>query len=341
MATRRKKLARRAPPDRAQRIRRLVQAGFLLLNVAIGVQFWLWVRGMESGGAAPAVARPPGVEGWLPIAGLMNLKAFVLTGEIPRVHAAGMFLLVTFLATAFLVRKAFCAWLCPVGTLSESLAWVGRGLLGRTFLPPRWLDVPLRGLKYLLLGFFVWAVGRMTPEAIRAFVESPYGLVADVKMLDFFRHLTLTSAVVLTVLVLTSMVVTHAWCRYLCPYGALLGLAALASPLSIRRHPDPCIDCGRCARACPAGLPVDRKLEILSAECTACLQCVSACPAAGALELSALGRRRVPAWAVAAALVALLVGVTGLARAMGWWDRAPSEERLRELIPMSRSIGHA
>lgn len=318
-----------------------MQVAFALLNVAIGVQFWLWVRHFEAGmPGPPPVARPPGVEGWLPIAGLMGLKSFLLTGRLPQVHAAGMFLLVAFLAMAFLVRKAFCSWVCPVGAASDWLAWVGRGMFGRTFLPPRAVDVPLRALKYVLLAFFLYAVGSMGAEAIAAFLASPYGLVADVKMLNLFRMLSLTSAVVLAVLVVASFFVHHAWCRYLCPYGALLGLVAMASPVRIRRTPSACIDCGKCTRACPARLPVDRKLEILSPECSACLSCVAACPAAGALELAAPAPRRLPAWAVAAAVVVLLVGLTGFARALGVWGDGIPEATYRHLVPQAQMLGH-
>jgi hypothetical protein len=54
---------------------------------------------------------------------------------------------------------------------------------------PKWLDIPLRGLKYLLLGFFVFVIGAMSAEAIHGFVPSPYGLIADVKILSFFREI--------------------------------------------------------------------------------------------------------------------------------------------------------
>jgi hypothetical protein len=180
-------------PDRTQRWRRAFQAAFLLLNVAIGVQFWFFVRFFESDGEGIYLPRPPGIEGWLPIAALMNLKAAVLTGELPRRFPAGPFLLVALLAITFLFRKAFCSWLCPVGTLSEGLWKLGRRLFRRTFELPRWADLPLRTLKYVLLGFFVWAVAKMSVEAIRAFLASPYGLVADVKMLNFFRHMGTTA----------------------------------------------------------------------------------------------------------------------------------------------------
>src|SRR3989442_12428093 len=55
---------------------------------------------------------------------------------------------------------------------------------GRNFRLPRWLDIPLRGLKYLLLGLFLYAVASMSVDGIRAFLDGPYGLVADVKMLN-------------------------------------------------------------------------------------------------------------------------------------------------------------
>src|SRR5437016_7140901 len=69
-----KKLIRRAGPDYSQPLRRGYQFAFLLLNVWLGGQFYLWVRHFETGGQSAYVSRPAGVEGWLPIAGMMNLK---------------------------------------------------------------------------------------------------------------------------------------------------------------------------------------------------------------------------------------------------------------------------
>lgn len=57
-------------------------------------------------GAATTVAEPPaGIEGWLPIAGPMNLKYFLVTGHVPAMHPAAMFLLIMFLTMSFLLRK--------------------------------------------------------------------------------------------------------------------------------------------------------------------------------------------------------------------------------------------
>ena len=336
----RKKLGKRALREHSQMLRRAVQFTFLLLNVWIGIQFYLFVRYFETGGASIHVGRPPGVEGWLPIASLMNLKVLLLTGSLPRIHPAGTLLLISFLALSLIFRKSFCGWLCPVGTISEYLGRLGRKLFKRNFRLPRWLDIPLRGIKYLLMGLFVYVVASMSVAAIRQFLESSYGIVDDVKMLNLFRELSLTGITILGVLLLGSIVVQNFWCRYLCPYGALMGLVSLASPLRIRRNASQCIDCAKCARACPSALPVDRLVTIQSAECIGCMQCVASCPAEGALALALPRRKRVPAWAVAAGVSALFLGTYCYGVWSGHWNTDLSESVYFQLIPHADEFGH-
>ena len=339
-AVQKKKLLRRRVKDHSQALRLALQAAFLLLNAVIGVKFFLFVRYFESGGGTARIPRPPGVDGWLPIGGMMNLKYFLFTGEFPRVHPAAMFLLVAFLLISILFRKAFCGWLCPVGTFIEGLWKLGRKFLKTNWRLPRWLDIPLRGLKYVLLALFVYAVAGMSIEGIRAFLGSPYGVVADVEMLNFFRFMGATAAITLGVLILLSMLIKNFWCRYLCPYGALLGLGALASPSRIRRTPDRCIDCAKCAVACPALLPVDKLITIKSAECTACMECVAACPAEGALQMSLPGRRKLPAWGLAAGVAAIFLGVVLLARLNGAWQTDVPDAVYFQLVPRAMEFIH-
>ena len=335
-----KKLWKRAPKEHSQSLRHAMQMAFLALNVWIGIQFYLFVRHYESGGRSLLVARPPGVEGWLPIASLMNLKVLLATGRIPTLHPAGMFLLIAFLAMSWIFRKSFCGWLCPVGTASEYLWRLGRKIFRRSFRLPRRADIALRSLKYILLALFLYAVGSMSVPAIHAFLEGPYGIVDDVKMLNFFRLVGLTGGVVMAMLILTSVFVQNFWCRYLCPYGALMGLVSLASPLRIRRNASLCIDCGKCAKACPSALPMDRLITIKSAECTGCMQCVAACPAADALFLSAPRRRHVPGWVVAAGVATLFLGVCGWAQWSGnWYTNLPSRIYF-ELVPHANEFSH-
>jgi polyferredoxin len=343
----RKKLIRRSETDRSQLYRRSFQGAFLLLNLWLGAKFYFWVRQYEAGFLDANLRRPAGVEGWLPIAGLMNLKYWLLSGRIPTVHPAALFLLLTFLAMAFLFRKAFCSWLCPVGTISEYLWRAGKKIFKRNFHLPRWLDLPLRGLKYFLLGFFLWAISTMSVVGIRDFMFSPYGLIADVKMLNFFRHIGETGLIVLGIFAGASIFVPNFWCRFFCPYGALLGLTSWLSPTRIRRNTQTCIDCAKCATACPSALPVDKLVEIRSVECTGCLECVAVCPAQDALAMSLPKilaakpqRATIPAWAMAAGIAVLFLGVTGFAKATGHWESAIPTRVYERLVPNAGQAAH-
>jgi len=354
-----KKLARRLSPDRSQQTRRAVQFAFLALNVFLGVQFVFWVRYFESHGATTYVSRPAGVDGWLPIAGLINLRYFLATHHIPEIHPAAFVLFGVFLVASMLLKKAFCSWLCPVGTMSEYLWKFGHKVFRRNLDVPRWLDIVLRSLKYLLLAFFLFIVFTMPVDSLLGFLMSPFGILADVKMLNFFRYLGTIGLAVIMVLVALSVVIQNFWCRYLCPYGALMGIVSALSPIKIRRDAEACIDCGKCNKACPSHLPVDQLVQIRSVECTACMECVAACPAENALQFSLIPREPVPAatsgpetiaarwknralkpWSVAAMLALIFFGLIGAARITGHWQTSISHDIYMELVPNANNFEH-
>ncbi len=304
------------------------------------MRFYQWVRWAETAGQTPAVERPAGVEGWLPIAGLMQLKYVIASHQWPAIHPAGLFLFTAFLLMSILLRKAFCGWLCPVGTVSEYLWKLGHYTFRRNFTLPRRLDVVLRGTKYLLLGFFAYAVTTMSAASIAAFLNDPYGLIVDVRMLNFFRFLGGTAAFVLLGFVVASIFVKNLWCRYLCPYGALMGLVSMLSPLRIHRYETACIDCTKCAKACPSSLPVDKLVQIRSAECIGCLECVAVCPAEGALMMAAPHRKAIPAWSLAAAIAVVFFGLVGYAKLSGHWDTRLPRQVYFDLVPQASQTQH-
>ena len=326
--------------ERKYRIRVLVQAAFALTCGVLGVQFARWV-GAAQAGDLPLPARPAGVEAFLPISGLMGALDWLYRGSLNVIHPAATVLVLAALAMALLLRKSFCSWVCPVGFLSELLARFGRWSFGRDFRPWKWVDIPLRSLKWVLMLFFVGSVLGMSSQALTGFIESPYNRVADVKMGLFFADLGRTGILVVGALVVGSVFIQGLWCRYLCPYGALLGLFSWFSPTRIRRDADACVSCGLCDKACPARLPVSSKATILSAECTGCLDCVAVCPKQEALGVF-VGRRRISHLAYAAGVVGLfLAGYVG-ARAAGVWDNAiPDSEYVERIQDIHSSrYGH-
>lgn len=313
------------------RLRAGVQAAYLAFLLLVGWQFARFADQVSGGGPVTA-ARPPAVEAFLPIAALLGLRRWLATGAWDEVHPAGLVILLSALAVAFLARKAFCSWVCPVGTLSRALEWVGRRTLWRRRWPavPRWLDLPLSGVKYVLLGFFVLTVfSGMPAAAVTQFIRGPYNLAADAKMLELFRSPSATFLAVLGGLVAGSLLVKHLWCRWLCPYGALLGLFSLFSPLLVRRDPEACQDCRACTRACPSEIQVHSKLRVLSTECTGCLSCVAACTTPDCLTVTRKGAAGLPPWLVPAVAVGLLVGAWAVARLAGFWETGVAVETFR------------
>jgi polyferredoxin len=317
--------------DRSYRLRLAVQIGFALGCVLLGLQFARFTRAAVAGDL-PLPVRPPGVEGFLPISGMMGLLDWFYQGTLNRVHPAATMLFVIIVGVAFVARKSFCSWICPVGLLSETVARLGRMIFGRNFRPWKWLDIALRGLKYLILFFFLQAVIGMSGAALRAFIESPYNRVADVKMGLFFVRLGPIGAGVLITLFVLSIFVHGAWCRYLCPYGALLGLISRFSPLRVERQADACVDCGLCDKVCMARLPVSRQDRISSVECTGCLDCVATCPVDAALEVKAARRWTLNVAAYALVVVILFLGGYSGARLAGTWHSDLSDAEYSQRI---------
>jgi hypothetical protein len=106
---------------RSPAIRRGVQFLFLMIVGYIGFRFSQFAGPLEKG-LLPLVDRPPGVEAFLPISALVSLKYYVFTGIINGIHPSGLVLFSIICATTLIARKGFCAWVCPIGLLSEYLS---------------------------------------------------------------------------------------------------------------------------------------------------------------------------------------------------------------------------
>ncbi len=310
--------------------RRAVQFFFLAVVVAIGIQFCLFVSQLERA-AALTVTRPAGIEAFLPISSLISLKYWLVTGIFNRVHPSGLVIFVTVLASAILLKRSFCSWICPFGLLTEYLNRLHRLIFRKNVKLPVGLDYPMRSLKYLLLAFFLWAIVLgMDAGALDYFIYSPYNMVADIKMLYFFKHITPVAFTVLAALVLLSIVIRNFWCRYLCPYGALLGMLSFLSLVKIHRNEDTCTGCEQCTRSCPVDIRVHQRRIVFSDECHGCLRCVAACPENETLYMSVSRRKGIVTPAVFAAAVCLLFIAGPLAgRISGRWHTGISTAEYR------------
>ena len=201
---------------------------------------------------------------------------------------AGLAIALVVVALTVLFGRAFCGWVCPLGTLNHVASWLTRRMRrGPHHHVNRWR--PHFRLKYLLLVALVVAalagtlsIGLLDPLSLatRSFASAILPALSAATAAEGQRPRTfagawLTGAVFLGLLVANRWVARW-WCRALCPLGALLGLGARAAVFRIRVDRDRCNDCHRSAQDCQgADEPFS---EHRVSECHVCLNCVSVCP---------------------------------------------------------------
>lgn len=312
----------------SQVIRRVVQLFFLGTVILIGIEFYSFAAQLESG-RIPDIERPPGVEAFLPISALVSLKYLFLTGKINEVHPSGLVFFLLVCLSALLLKKSFCGWVCPFGLLSEYLSKINSAIFAKPIKVPGFIDSILRSIKYVIAAFFVWTIFvKMPGAAVEQFVYSGYNIISDIKMLKFFTDISMAAFIAISVILLLSVIVKNFWCRYLCPYGAVLGFISLFSAAKIRRNAASCTKCGKCDRACPSLIKISDKKTVVSDECNACMKCAGVCPERKTLDLSFFSKALPVKPAVAALILfAVYAGGITLAHVSGHWQNQVSKKQ--------------
>lgn len=240
---------------RLRTTRRIAQAGFLGLTL-VGV---FVVRG--------------NAERWCPFGGVEALYTYWQEGNLLcSLGVSNFYILAAVLLITLLFRRAFCGYLCPVGTVSEWLGSLGRfaGIRGTAVPAP--LDRGLALLKYGVLAVVLFITYRAGELLFRGF-DPCYALIS--------RHgedITVWSYVVAGSIVVGSLLVIMPFCRWLCPLAAVLSPFSRFGLARIKRDSDACLDCTKCSQACPMAIPVHEVQEVTAARCLSCLNCVEACP---------------------------------------------------------------
>ncbi len=309
--------------------RLLVRGGFLAYFVYISVRllmFRAWALG-----TGPFVSRPEAVAGLLPVGSYMSFFLWLKTGFFDPVLPAGIVIIIGAIATSLIFKRGFCGWICPVGTVWEGASWLGRKVLKRdNFRLPRRVDLTLRGARYVFAALLMlWLAAVSVAEAIN-FQQLPYYATVDAKMLLLFA--TPVYLAVIGLAFVGMMLLGNVWCRYLCPLGGVYGACGVVSACTVVRDAEECIDCGKCAKACHAAVPVDTLRSVHAPECDGCQDCVRACPAEGALTSRAFGRFAFPWWVWPVAVVVLWLAIYAVARLTGHWDTQLPVETFRQFM---------
>jgi len=240
----------------------------VLLAGALGLASWLAIRRRHRGGLVALTTACVLYFGFYregcicPIGSTQNV-AVALVDHTYAVPYYVIFLFVLPLFAALLFGRVFCAGVCPLGAIQELVAL-------RPIDVPAKVDRALGWLKWVYLGAAVYFA--VLPAVERDFVICRYDPFVGLFRFTGAAWLLMVGGVFLV----AGIFVGRPYCRWLCPYGALLSALSRYAwrPFSIT--PDRELDCGLCQGACPYGAIEERRAVATS--CFACGRCYRSCP---------------------------------------------------------------
>ena len=149
---------------------------------------------------------------------------------------------------AFFFGRVFCAGVCPFGALQE-LVNIKNYRLSRA------ITTVLGMVPWLYLIFAILYAATRSGFIICKFdpFVGIFRLGGDIGMITFGA-----------LLLITSVFIGRPFCRFICPYGALLSLFSRVSIWKVEITSKPCINCDLCHNACPVDAikpPYDNKVK--------------------------------------------------------------------------------
>lgn len=217
-----------------------------------------------------------------------------------------LFTLLTFLAFFLVLNKAFCGWVCPLGTVQELLGKLGRRLRLTTrrlegnelkrVRPAKWIVLLALVLVFPLLaglGVAPHSLGNPYCDVCPSRLATTL-LTADPEQVALRTGgwvemgLSATANLLFGFIVIGALAIRQPFCR-ICPMLALHAVFRRLAPLRLvkRRH-DRCEQCGICTKACPMDIPEiarEHGPKAFHDDCTLCGRCVEFCPDDDVLQL--------------------------------------------------------
>lgn len=257
----------------------------LILLIALNKSF------SESGKVLIPFLSSASLHGLCPMGGVVSIYQFLTVGTfIQKIHQSSFILMFLVLFLSVLFGPVFCGWICPLGSLQEFLSKAGQKIFGKkfnNFVPYRY-DKYLRYISYVILIWVLYTIGVSGKLIFEAY--DPY-----YALFNFWTDEVAVSAlIILGITLISSLFVERPWCKYACPYGALLGLTNFFRIFKIRRSENNCISCSACDSACPMNITPSDKSIIRNHQCISCLKCTSEfhCPVTDTLEFTTKGGKQ-------------------------------------------------
>jgi len=266
--------------SRARTARTITQISVFVIVFLISISKWLSEQGFKI-----PVLPDASLHAICPFGGVATIYEFAASGDfIQKIHSSAFILMILGVIVAILFGAIFCGYICPFGSFQEWIGKIGRKLFPKKYnhFVPKKLDHLLRYLRYGVLAMVLYNTA-VTAKLVFQAVDPYYALF------NFFTNeVAVTAYIALGVITVLSLFIERPWCKYFCPYGALLGLFNLTSIFKIRRNKNTCIGCKQCDNTCPMNIEVSNTNTVKNHQCISCHQCTSemVCPVQHTVTIS-------------------------------------------------------
>lgn len=248
-------------------LRYLSQLGFM------GFVAWYSYTHMVS-----APPRPGPIDSICPFGAIETLPTFIMKGTyLQRTADTNFVVLIAMLLAILAFGRAFCGWICPMGTVGEWLYKFRKLFIKKDIVIPVKLHKVLRYLRYVVLTLII--VMSTITVTLMFRVWDPYVNIFK------FHEVELIGWISIGVIALASMFFERFFCLYMCPLGGVIHPVAKLSATGIVRDENVCTSCGTCDSVCPMKIPVSQQKKINRGECITCMSCLDNCPAPGSLDM--------------------------------------------------------
>lgn len=215
------------------------------------------------------------LHGICPFGAVETLHTYLTTDSFLHHIGTSNFVAISALFLTLIIAGAmFCGYICPLGTVQDYLAKLGKKLWnGRYFnrIPLRISNI-LSYFKYFFLAFILFQTSRHFSLVFEDI--DPYYNLFNI----WSDEIAIAGYISVAVFLLASLFVERPYCKYVCPLGAINGIFNKFSFFNIKRNANTCINCKKCDKACPMNIQVSAKEKISSAACIRCGKCIEACP---------------------------------------------------------------
>lgn len=260
-------------------VRRVLQVFFFFLIAIIAYNHYLTEEGIGIKWLSNA-----SVHALCPFGGVVSIYQYFVSGTyVKKIHESAFILMWISFILAVGFGPLICGWVCPLGSIQEWISSLGKKILGKRYnnLIPYKYDKIFRFSRYIVL---IWVV-YMTAMTGKLSFESldPYSALFHL----WSSEIAVGGLIILVITLLTSLIIERPWCKYACPYGALLGISNLFRVFKIRRNERTCIGCNKCNDSCPMNIKVAEGTLVRDHQCISCMKCSSeeVCPIENTVEL--------------------------------------------------------